>query len=66
MLNSMDIDTFELGYKLTFTGPDETAYSNQIFHMHILIPEKYPKSPLECFLTENIYHLNVNQNKGPT
>ena len=39
----MDVDTYELGYKITFTGPDETAYSNQVFHLDIQIPEEYPK-----------------------
>ena len=44
---------------ITFSGPDETPYMGKEYALEFDIPDKYPEVPLECYIHDAVYHLNV-------
>lgn len=46
-----------------FEAPDKSLYATEPYDVEIDIPQTYPEKPLECYLIQKIYHLNVEQSK---
>lgn len=54
---------FDKYNKLTFQliGPPGSNYHGRLFELNVIIPGSYPKSPPLVKFSQNVYHLNVNQ-----
>ena len=49
--------------EISFDAPEKSQYAGETYELEIDIPESYPSVPLECYIKQKIYHLNVEQTK---
>lgn len=48
--------------RIVLIGPEETPYTGQEFEIEFDFPDKYPEVPFECYINQDIYHVNIWQN----
>ena len=60
-INAVVISPFEQEQKVrvTFSGAEDTPYNGQEYFLDFDVPDDFPEVPLECYIEEEVYHLNV-------
>ena len=65
-IKSMKIETIseQKRVKFQFEVPEKSQYHGQAYDVEIDIPKSYPEfEPLECYLKQRVYHMNVEQTR---
>ena len=44
--------------------PEDQPYERQEYQLDMHIPNNYPHMPIQCFLEQELYHINVEQSGG--
>ena len=47
-------------FNVVITGPKDSPYEGEKFHLQLYLPEEYPMVPPKCIFMTKIYHPNID------